>query len=101
MRTPFTGCGTALVVHRQRQPDEAAVRRLAGGKLRWRALSRPGRHLRREPEPPRCPSVCGLSRSVDEERPRADPGYAGGYDTREVIDVAAEMKRPAPTACCP
>ena len=97
MRTPFTGCGTALVTPftASGSVDEAAVRR------RGRRQIDAGVHFLVPvgttgesptltlPERLRIVEIL-----VDEANGRVPIlAGAGGYDTREVIDAAAEMKK--------
>jgi 4-hydroxy-tetrahydrodipicolinate synthase len=96
MRTPFTGCGTALVTPFTAggSVDEAAVRRLA------RRQIDAGVHflvpVGTTGESPTLSQAERL-RIVEILVAEADGGVpilagAGGYDTREVISAAAEMK---------
>ena len=97
MRTPFTGCGTALVTPftRSGSVDEAAVRRLG------RRQIDAGTHflvpVGTTGESPTL-SLAERTRIVEilaEEANGRIPimAGAGGYDTREVIHAAAEMKK--------
>jgi len=97
MRTPFTGCGTALVTPftRSGNVDEAAVRRLG------RRQIDAGTHflvpVGTTGESPTL-SLAERTRMVEilvEEANGRVPvlAGAGGYDTREVIHAAAEMQK--------
>jgi 4-hydroxy-tetrahydrodipicolinate synthase len=97
MRTPFTGCGTALVTPftRSGSVDEAAVRRLG------RRQIDAGTHflvpVGTTGESPTL-SLAERTRIVEilaEEANGRIPimAGAGGYDTREVIHAAADMKK--------
>jgi 4-hydroxy-tetrahydrodipicolinate synthase len=97
MRTPFTGCGTALVTPftASGSLDEAAVRRLG------RRQIDAGVHflvpVGTTGESPTL-TLSERLRIVEILVDEANGGVpilagAGGYDTREVIDVAAEMKK--------
>ena len=97
MRTPFTGCGTALVTPftRSGSVDEAAVRRLG------RRQIDAGIHflvpVGTTGESPTL-SLAERTRIVEilaEEANGRVPilAGAGGYDTREVIHAAADMKK--------
>src|SRR5262245_16374747 len=97
MRTPFTGCGTALVTPftRSGDLDEAAVRRLG------RRQIDAGTHflvpVGTTGESPTL-SLAERTRIVEilaEEAGGRVPilAGAGGYDTREVIHAVAEMQK--------
>ena len=97
MRTPFTGCGTALVTPftRSGSVDEAAVRRLG------RRQIDAGTHflvpVGTTGESPTL-SLAERTRIVELLVEEADGRVpilagAGGYDTKEVIHAAAEMKK--------
>src|SRR5213082_3524364 len=96
MRTPFTGVGTALVTPftKSGDLDEAAVRRLARRQIEG------GVHfLVPCGTTGESPTLTAAERrriveiAVDEARGRVPIlAGAGGYDTREVIHAAAEMK---------
>jgi 4-hydroxy-tetrahydrodipicolinate synthase len=97
MRTPFTGCGTALVTPftASGSLDEAAVRRLgrrqidAGVHFLVPVGTTGESPTLTLPERLRIVEIL-----VDEANGRVPIlAGAGGYDTREVIDVAAEMKK--------
>ena len=105
MRTPFTGCGTALVTPFTATGalDEAGVRRLARRQIDARhPLPRAVRHDRRDADAVRAPSAAASSRSSS-RRPRGRVPVlagAGGYDTREVVEAGArDAGGRAPTAC--
>jgi 4-hydroxy-tetrahydrodipicolinate synthase len=96
MRTPFTGCGTALVTPftRTGSLDEAAVRRLA-----VRQIDAGIHFLVPVGTTGESPTLTVAERArivellVDEVRGRVPIlAGAGGYDTKEVIQAAAEMK---------
>jgi 4-hydroxy-tetrahydrodipicolinate synthase len=96
MRTPFTGCGTALVTPftRNGSLDEAAVRRLA-----VRQVDAGIHFLVPVGTTGESPTLTVAERArivellVDEVRGRVPIlAGAGGYDTKEVIQAAAEMK---------
>jgi 4-hydroxy-tetrahydrodipicolinate synthase len=96
MRTPFTGCGTALVTPftRTGSLDEAAVRRLA-----VRQVDAGIHFLVPVGTTGESPTLTPTERVrivqllVDEVRGRVPIlAGAGGYDTKEVIQAAAEMK---------
>jgi 4-hydroxy-tetrahydrodipicolinate synthase len=96
MRTPFTGCGTALVTPftRTGSLDEAAVRRLA-----VRQVDAGIHFLVPVGTTGESPTLTSAERVrivellVDEVRGRVPIlAGAGGYDTKEVIQAAAEMK---------
>jgi 4-hydroxy-tetrahydrodipicolinate synthase len=96
MRTPFTGCGTALVTPftSSGAVDEAAVRRLATRHVE------PGLHFRVPcGTTGEAPTLSASERSrvveivVDEAGGRVPVlAGAGGYDTREVIEAARAMQ---------
>ncbi len=97
MRTPFTGCGTALVTPftRSGSVDEAAVRRLG------RRQIDAGTHflvpVGTTGESPTL-SLAERVRIVELLVEEADGRIpilagAGGYDTKEVVHAAAEMKK--------
>ena len=97
MRTPFTGCGTALVTPftASGSVDEAAVRRLgrrqidAGVHFLVPVGTTGESPTLTLPERLRIVEIL-----VDEANSRVPIlAGAGGYDTREVIEVAAEMKK--------
>jgi 4-hydroxy-tetrahydrodipicolinate synthase len=97
MRTPFTGCGTALVTPftASGTVDEAAVRRLgrrqidAGVHFLVPVGTTGESPTLTLPERLRIVEIL-----VDEANGRVPIlAGAGGYDTREVIDAAAEMKK--------
>jgi 4-hydroxy-tetrahydrodipicolinate synthase len=97
MRTPFTGCGTALVTPftASGSVDEAGVRRLgrrqidAGVHFLVPVGTTGESPTLTLPERLRIVEIL-----VDEASGRVPIlAGAGGYDTREVIDVAAEMKK--------
>jgi 4-hydroxy-tetrahydrodipicolinate synthase len=97
MRTPFTGCGTALVTPftASGSVDEAAVRRLgrrqidAGVHFLVPVGTTGESPTLTLPERLRIVEIL-----VDEANGRVPIlAGAGGYDTREVIEVAAEMKK--------
>jgi 4-hydroxy-tetrahydrodipicolinate synthase len=97
MRAPFTGCGTALVTPFTRggQVDEAAVRRLAR-----RQIDAGVHFLVPVGTTGESPTLTLDERRriveivVDEAGGRVPVlAGAGGYDTREVIHAAAEMKQ--------
>jgi 4-hydroxy-tetrahydrodipicolinate synthase len=96
MRTPFTGCGTALVTPftRTGSLDEAAVRRLA-----VRQVDAGIHFLVPVGTTGESPTLTPAERArivellVDEVRGRVPIlAGAGGYDTKEGIQAAAEMK---------
>ena len=97
MRTPFTGCGTALVTPFTRggELDEAAVRRLA------RRQIDAGIHFlvpcgttARDPTLTAAERLRVVEIVVDEARGKVPVlAGAGGYDTHEVIESALEMAR--------
>jgi len=96
MRTPFTGCGTALVTpfNKSGSLDEAAVRRLA------RRQVDAGIHFLvpvgttgESPTLTLAERVRIVELLVDEVRGQVPIlAGAGGYDTKEVIHAAGEMK---------
>jgi 4-hydroxy-tetrahydrodipicolinate synthase len=96
MRTPFTGCGTALVTPftSSGAVDEAAVRRLA------RRQIEAGVHfLVPCGTTGEAPTLSAAERRkvvelvVDEARGKVPVlAGAGGYDTREVVEAAREMR---------
>jgi 4-hydroxy-tetrahydrodipicolinate synthase len=97
MRTPFTGCGTALVTPftASGSVDEAAVRRLgrrqidAGVHFLVPVGTTGESPTLTLPERLRIVEIL-----VDEANGRVPIlAGAGGYDTRDVIDAAAEMKK--------
>src|SRR4029453_17340558 len=96
MRTPFTGCGTALVTPftRTASLDEAAVRRLVvlqvdAGIHFLVPVGTTGESPTLTP----AERVRIVELLVDEVRGRVPIlAGAGGYDTKEVIQAAAEMK---------
>src|ERR1700726_1295712 len=97
MRTHFTGCGTALVTPftRSGSLDEAAVRRLGR-----RQMDAGVHFLVPVGTTGESPTLTLAERLrivelVAEEANGRVPilAGAGGYDTKEVIDVAAEMKK--------
>jgi 4-hydroxy-tetrahydrodipicolinate synthase len=97
MRTPFTGCGTALVTPFTAggSVDEAGVRRLGR-----RQIDAGVHFLVPVGTTGESPTLTLAERLriveilVDEADGRVPIlAGAGGYDTREVIDVAAEMKK--------
>ena len=97
MRTPFTGCGTALVTPftASGSVDEAGVRRLgrrqidAGVHFLVPVGTTGESPTLTLPERLRIVEIL-----VDEANGRVPIlAGAGGYDTREVIDAAAEMKK--------
>ena len=97
MRTPFTGCGTALVTPftTAGAVDEAAVRRLAqAADRRGHALPGAVRHDRRERRRSRADERRRVVELVVAEAAGRVPvlAGAGGYDTREVIEAAQEMQ---------
>jgi len=97
MRTPFTGCGTALVTPfaRNGSVDEAAVRRLV------RRQIDAGIHFLvpvgttgESPTLSIAERVRIVELTVDEANGRVPIlAGAGGYDTQEVIHAAGEMKK--------
>ena len=96
MRTPFTGCGTALVTPftSSGAVDEAAVRRLAK-----RQIEAGVHFLVPCGTTGEAPTLSASERTrvvelvVDEARGRAPVlAGAGGYDTREVIEAAGAMQ---------
>jgi 4-hydroxy-tetrahydrodipicolinate synthase len=97
MRTPFTGCGTALVTPftRSGNVDEAAVRRLGRRQLDAGThflvpVGTTGESPTLTPEE----RVHIVEILADETNGRAPIlAGAGGYDTKEVIHAAAEMKK--------
>jgi 4-hydroxy-tetrahydrodipicolinate synthase len=96
MRTPFTGCGTALVTPftRTGSLDEAVVRRLAVRQVDAGIhFLVPVGTTGESPTLTPAERVRIVELLVDEVRRRV-PILAGvgGYDTREVIQAAAEMK---------
>src|SRR6202171_3059495 len=97
MRTQFTGCGTALVTPftKSGSVDEAAVRRLGR-----RQIDAGVHFLVPVGTTGESPTLTLAERLriveiVAEEANGRVPilAGAGGYDTREVIEVAAEMKK--------
>jgi 4-hydroxy-tetrahydrodipicolinate synthase len=96
MRTPFTGCGTALVTPftASSQVDEAAVRRLARRQIEG------GVHfLVPCGTTGEAPTLSAAERRrvveivADEARGKVPVlAGAGGYDTREVVEAAREMQ---------
>lgn len=96
MRTPFTGCGTALVTPftTSGAVDEAAVRRLAK-----RQVEAGVHFLVPCGTTGEAPTLSAAERSrvveivVDEARGRVPVlAGAGGYDTREVVEAARAMQ---------
>jgi 4-hydroxy-tetrahydrodipicolinate synthase len=96
MRTPFTGCGTALVTPftRTGSLDEAVVRRLAVRQVDAGIhFLVPVGTTGESPTLTPAERVRIVELLVDEVRRRVPIlAGAGGYDTREVIQAAAEMK---------
>jgi 4-hydroxy-tetrahydrodipicolinate synthase len=96
MRTPFTGCGTALVTPftRTGSLDEAAVRRLAVRQIDAGIhFLVPVGTTGESPTLTPAERVRIVELLVDEVRGRLPIlAGAGGYDTKEVIQAAAEMK---------
>ncbi len=96
MRTPFTGCGTALVTPftRTGSLDEAAVRRLAVRQVDAGIhFLVPVGTTGESPTLTPAERVRIVELLVDEVRGRVPIlAGAGGYDTKEVIQAAAEMK---------
>jgi 4-hydroxy-tetrahydrodipicolinate synthase len=96
MRTPFTGCGTALVTPftRTGSLDEAAVRRLAVRQVDAGIhFLVPVGTTGESPTLTPAERVRIVELLVDEVRGRLPIlAGAGGYDTKEVIQAAAEMK---------
>jgi 4-hydroxy-tetrahydrodipicolinate synthase len=96
MRTPFTGCGTALVTPftRTGSLDEAAVRRLAVRQVDAGIhFLVPVGTTGESPTLTLAERVRIVELIVDEVRGRVPIlAGAGGYDTKEVIQAAAEMK---------
>jgi 4-hydroxy-tetrahydrodipicolinate synthase len=96
MRTPFTGCGTALVTPftRTGSLDEAAVRRLAVRQVDAGIhFLVPVGTTGESPTLTLAERVRIVELLVDEVRGRVPIlAGAGGYDTKEVIQAAAEMK---------
>jgi 4-hydroxy-tetrahydrodipicolinate synthase len=96
MRTPFTGCGTALVTPftSSGAVDEAAVRRLAGRQIEAGVhflvpCGTTGEAPTLTPDERR--RVVGIV--VEEARKRVPVlAGAGGYDTREVVESARAMR---------
>ena len=94
----LTGVGTALVtpfthVRRARRGGGPAARPAAD--RRRRPLPGAVRHDRREPDADATPSASASSRSWSRRRTAQVPvlAGAGGYDTREVIHLADEMRQ--------
>jgi 4-hydroxy-tetrahydrodipicolinate synthase len=96
MRTPFAGCGTALVTPftKTGSLDEAAVRRLAVRQVDAGIhFLVPVGTTGESPTLTPAERVRIVELLVDEVRRRVPIlAGAGGYDTREVIQAAAEMK---------
>jgi 4-hydroxy-tetrahydrodipicolinate synthase len=96
MRTPFTGCGTALVTPftRTGSLDEAAVRRLAVRQIDAGIhFLVPVGTTGESPTLTPAERVRIVELLVDEVRGRVPIlAGAGGYNTKEVIQAAAEMK---------
>jgi 4-hydroxy-tetrahydrodipicolinate synthase len=96
MRTPFTGCGTALVTPftRTGSLDEAAVRRLAVRQVDAGIhFLVPVGTTGESPTLTPAERVRIVELLVDEVRGRVPIlAGAGGYNTKEVIQAAAEMK---------
>jgi 4-hydroxy-tetrahydrodipicolinate synthase len=97
MRTPFTGCGTALVTPftRTGSLDEAAVRRLGRRQIDAGVhFLVPVGTTGESPTLTLAEKVRIVEILVDEAKGQVPIlAGAGGYDTNEVIHAAAEMKR--------
>jgi 4-hydroxy-tetrahydrodipicolinate synthase len=97
MRTPFTGCGTALVTPftRSGSLDEATVRRLGRRQIDAGVhFLVPVGTTGESPTLSLAERVRMVEILVDEARGQVPIlAGAGGYDTSEVIHAAAEMKR--------
>jgi 4-hydroxy-tetrahydrodipicolinate synthase len=97
MRTPFTGCGTALVTPftSSGAVDEAAVRRLAKRQVEAGIhFLVPCGTTGESPTLTYDERVRIVESIVDEAAGRVPVlAGAGGYDTREVVHAAARMKR--------
>ena len=96
MRTPFTGCGTALVTPFDSSGalDEKAIRRLARRQIEpGHPLPRALRHHRGDARRSR-PTRDGGWSSSSSRRPAGEVPVlagAGGYDTAEVVEAARAM----------
>ena len=97
MRTPFTGCGTALVTPftRSGSLDEAAVRRLGRRQIDAGVhFLVPVGTTGESPTLSAAEKVRIVEILADEARGEIPIlAGAGGYDTKEVIHAAAEMKK--------